>query len=198
MKLALPDPSLSFVPVTALGAKTGSAPQLRDVPYGEEPRGDAGLVSVRYHGVETDRGGDHASRFTVRNDPTSTGEYWQQLTGSLDDAISAARELAVVDGGVDEPATGVYGRTSVAVLDAGDGVFQLLRMRYPDGPGDEMDPIISMPIDRVPASQSEVSLPYGPYGKRQFDVPTRVEVRFDDARVKALVGVDSIALAPAS
>lgn len=193
MQLARRDPSLPFITVAALPKSQGAAPKLTDVPYGKEPANDAGLVSVRYRGVDV-----HGARAqqTVRNDPTSTGEYWQQLSGSLEDAISAARELAVIDGFTDEPAEGIYGRTSVAVLDAGKGVFQLLRMQFPDGMGDGMDPIISMPIDLVPASGSEVSVPYGAAEHHDFDRPDRVEVRFDDPRVKALVGVDSIALAP--
>jgi hypothetical protein len=59
-----------------------------------------------------------------------------------------------------------------------------------------MDALISMPIDLVPASGSEVSVPYGAQGQRSFDTPDKVMVRFDDERVAALVGVDSVALAP--
>lgn len=198
MQLAPRDPRLPFVPVTPLGPKVGPSPELEYVPSGEEPANDSGLVSVRYHGVESDRHGDVSTRFTVRNDNANAGEYWQQLTGSFDDAVNAARGLAVVEGFEDNPAQGAYARTSVAILDAGNGVYQLLPMKYPDGMGDGMDPIISMPIDAVPASSSSVSVPYGRYGKRVFDTPTRIEVRFDDPRVMALVGVDSIALAPTS
>lgn len=55
-----------------------------------------------------------------------------------------------------------------------------------------------MPIDRdVSASASRVSIPYGSSTQSDFDRPDKgVFVRFDDPRVAAVVGVDSIAIAP--
>ena len=85
--------------------------------------------------------------------------------------------------------------TSVAVLEAADG-WRLLPVAYSEGMGDGMDAIISMPIDRVGASVSDVSVPYDYNHGHGFDIPSRVQVRFDDPRVVALVGVDSIAIAP--
>jgi hypothetical protein len=111
--------------------------------------------------------------------------------------VRAARDLAVVDGYEDVPATGNFARTSVAILDAGNGVWNLARMKYTEGFGDGMDAIISMPIDKVVGeSTSDVSIPYGFMNGVDFDHPDKVRVRFDDGRVAALVGVDSIAIAP--
>ncbi|MCW2922858.1 MAG: hypothetical protein JWM98_262 [Thermoleophilia bacterium] len=191
MQLAPRNPALPFVVATPLPAATGSAPKLVDIDWKHQPDADAGLVTVRYQG--TDPAG-RTSQFSVRNHPTSTGESWYGVKGTLRDAVRAARDLAVTDGNTEAP--GNFARTSVAVMSANDGSFLLERMMYPDGMGDGMDPIISMPIDHVPASQSDVSVPYGDLGKRPFDVPSKVSVRFDDPRVIALVGVDSIAYAP--
>jgi hypothetical protein len=66
---------------------------------------------------------------------------------------------------------------------------------FTDGMDDGMDPIISMPIeDRVRASKSQVGVPYGVNGGWGVVKPDTVTVRFNDPRVKALVGVDAIAL----
>lgn len=192
MQLAPRDPSRPFVPVVALPAKEGPAPTLHDVHWRDQPGNDVGLVSVRYRGTVD---GD-PTRFTVRNDPTFARREWHEVRGTLDDAIRAARELAVTEGFEEVPAEGYFGRTSVAVLEAARGAWHLTRMQYTEGMGDGMDARISMPIDRVPASASQVSVPYGKYGHRTFDVPDAVQVRFDDDRVAALVGVDSVALAP--
>src|SRR5690606_7859007 len=97
----------------------------------------------------------------------------------------------------DDPAKGLFARSSVAVLDAGRGVWNLIPIKYTEGLGDGMDAIISIPIDaEVTASGSEVSVPFGANGGRGFDSPDKVQVRFDDPRVAALVGVSSIAVAP--
>lgn len=195
MQLAPVNPSSPFVPVTALPKADGPAPTAERLVR-DAPRDDKGLVSIRYRG--TDHDGSVHQR-TVRNDPMFTGRDWHRVTGSLDDAVRAARELAIVDGFDDDPATGSFARTSVAVLDAGQGVYDLLPLAYPDGMGDGMDAIISMPIDAVVGeSTSQVSVAYGSMSGSGFDRPDKgVSVRFDDPRVAAVVGVDSIALAPA-
>jgi hypothetical protein len=198
MNLSRPAMSAPFVPVAPLAPAAGPAPTAEQLGWKDEPADTTGLVTVRYHGTETDRHGSFATRFSVRNDPTGTGEPWYRVNGSLDDAIRAARDLAVLDGWEEQPAQGHFARTSVAVLAAGQGVWNLSRMAFPEGLGDGMDAIISMPIDKVvAASTSDVSVPYGPRsGRRDFDAPDEVMVRFDDPRVAALVGRDSVALAP--
>lgn len=191
MQLAPRDPSLPFVTVTALPTKAGAAPKLTELRT--HVPNDDGLVSVRYIGHDK-RG---AIQRTVRNHPEFASEPWYQVTGPFDSAVRAARELAVVEGFDDFPSAGKFARTSVAILDAGEGVWNLARMKYTEGFGDGMDAIISMPIDKVVGeSTSEVSIPYGFMNGVDFDTPDTVRVRFDDARVAALVGVDSIALAP--
>lgn len=195
MQLAPVNPSLKFVRVQPLPAKAGAAPKLETVPWQQRPADEEGLVSIRYRGTDSHEV-DH--QVTVRNNPFATGEDWYQVTGSFDDAVRAARELALIDGYEDEPARGNYARTSVAVLDAGKGVWQMLRLQFPDSVDDDMPAVISMPIDpAVAESTSQVSIPYG-YGRgADFDRPNKgVSVRFDDPRVAAVVGVDSIALAP--
>ncbi len=194
MQLAPVNPSVKFVPVTGFADPdpTTPAPATRMLGWKEEPADTEGLVTVRYRGTA-----DGAkSQFSVRNDPTSTGEPWYEVTGAFDDALRAARDLAIVDGYTEDPTNGHFARTSVAVLEAGEGVWHLSRMMYPDGMGDGMDPIISMPVDCIPASFSDVSVPFGDNGKRPFDTPDDVSVRFDDARVKALVGRENFAVAP--
>lgn len=190
MQLAPRDPARPFVAVKALQPAVGPVPDLEDA--GREGPDATGLVTVRYHGTVDGR----ATRFSVRNDPFASGERWSALNGSFDDAVRAARHLAMVDGYADLPQAGRYARTSVAVLDAGEGRWLLHRMSFPEGMRDGMDAIISMPVDRIPASRSDLGVPYGRWGARPFDVPDRITVRFDDDRVAALVGVDSIALAP--
>ena len=196
MNLARPNTAAPFVNVQPLGAKDTPAPEMTMVDWRNEPADTKGLVTVRYHGHETDRHGTDATRFSVRNDPFSSGEPWYEVRGPIEDAVRAARDLAVAEGYEEDPAAGTFARSSVAVLGVGDGVWHLSALRYPEGMGDGMDALISMPIDLVPASQSDVSVPYGQYGKRGFDTPDKVMVRFDDPRVAALVGVDSVAYAP--
>lgn len=196
MELARPATANPFITVQPLPAPTGPAPAVTDVDWRSEPADTRGLVTVRYFGTETDKHGSFPVRFSVRNDPTFSNEPWFAVQGSLDDAIRAARDLAIVEGGDDRPADGQLARTSVAVLAAGEGAWHLSRMNFPEGAGDGMDAIISMPIDRISERASVVSVPYGRYGARSFDTPTKVQVRFDDPRVAALVGVDSVALAP--
>ncbi|MCB0877734.1 MAG: hypothetical protein KDC46_01970 [Thermoleophilia bacterium] len=193
MNLARPATTAPFVKAQPLPAATGPAPDAPMLDWKDEPADTDGLVTVRYHGHEVDKHGSFATRFSVRND---TREPWYRVTGSLDDAVQAARKLAVSEGDTEDPAAGRFARTSVAVLGAGQGVWHLSQLHYYEGMGDGMDAIISMPIDRVPESGSQVSVPYGAYGARGFDTPDKVMVRFDDPRVAAVVGVDSVAFAP--
>jgi hypothetical protein len=196
MQLAPRDPSLPFVLVKPILARPGNAPVPVELDWQHEPSDTTGLVTVRYHGLVVDRHASDRAQLSVRNDQNGTGEPWYAVSGSIDDAIAAARELAVVEGFDDDPQAGTYARTSVAVLDAGAGTWHLARMQFSDGMGDGMDALISMPIDRVPAAVSQVSVPYGSHGAGRFDTPDKVMVRFDDPRVAALVGVGSVALAP--
>jgi hypothetical protein len=193
MQLASVNPTAPFVPVSPLPAKAGDAPKLVDVPFGQEPKTGSHLVSVRYKGHDTH--GD-AHQLTVRDTADGgTGEYWYQVSGSFDDAVRAARDFALAEGETENPAAGEFARSSVAVLDAGNGVWQLQRMMYLDGMGDGMDPIISMPIDAAVTKEgSSVSVPFGDDPAFGFTKADSVSVRFDDPRVKALVGVDSIAV----
>jgi hypothetical protein len=197
MQLAPVNPSLKFVPVTSLPKATGTAPKLETVSWDQRPDGEEGLVSIRYKGTDNTKYHD-VHQVTVRNNPFATGEDWYQLTGSFDDAVRAARDLAKIDGYEDNPATGHFARTSVAILDAGKGAWQMLRLQYPDSVDDDMPAIFSMPIDpQVGEATSDVSIPYGYMNGVDFEHPDKgVAVRFDDKRVAAVVGVDSIALAP--
>ena len=190
MQLAPVNPTATFVKVQPLPTQSGTAPTPQLVDWKDVPANDSGLVTVRYRGVD-EHGG--ARVVTVRNTTDFTGAEWYSVQGSFDDAVSAARTLAVREGDVEQP--GHYARTSVAVLEAADG-WRLLPVAYSEGMGDGMDAIISMPIDRVGASESDVSVPYDANHGHGFDIPSQVQVRFDDPRVAALVGVDSIALAP--
>jgi hypothetical protein len=193
MQLANVKPTAPFVSVTALPGTTGEAPKLVDVPFGKEPKTSGSLVSVRYTGRDT-HGTTH--QLTVSDTPGGApGCYWMQVTGSFDDAVHAARGFAIEEGDVEDPAAVTFARSSVAVLDAGKGVWDLQRVMFTDGMGDGMDPIVSMPIEEVVrASKSQVSVPYGDNSGWGFDKPDLVKVRFNDPRVKALVGVDAIAL----
>ena len=194
MQLAPVNPSAKFVTVQPLPAATGPVPTITPMPWDQTPENESGLVSVRYFGTTSD--GDKR-RFTVRNDHEFVSEEWSQVTGSFDDAVAAARTLAVVEGFTDNGAAGVFGRTSVAVLEAEQGTWNLMPIKFTEGMGDGMDAVISIPIDpAVTATGSEVSVPFGAYGEDGFDKADKVQVRFDDARVAALVGVDSIAIAP--
>lgn len=184
MQLAPADPTAPFTNVAALPAKAGAAPAVRTLGWDEGPADTAGLVSVRYDVFQFGT----SMQLTVRNDDLPS-EPWYEVRGTLRDAVRAARELAVVEGFEDDPKQGSYARTSVAVLDAGNGAWHLSRMSYLFGAGDEMDAIISMPVDRIPGGASQVSVPFGV-------TPERVTVRFDDPRVAALVGVDAVAVAP--
>jgi hypothetical protein len=197
MQLAPANPSLPFIAVTSLPKATGAAPKLETVDWQQRPDNEKGLVSIRYKGTDNTKYHD-AHQLTVRNNPQFTGEDWYQVTGSFDDAVRAARDLAKIDGYEDNPATGHFARTSVAIIDAGKDAWQMLRLQFPDGMGDGMDAIISMPIDAaVGESTSDVSIPYGYMNRADFERPDKgVSVRFDDPRVKAVVGVDSIAIAP--
>ena len=188
MQLAPPATSATFVRPTAFADQpaTGPVPATRLLGWDEGPTDTAGLVTVRYHAVDDGR----PTRFSVRNDPEFTGEQWYEVRGSMDDALRAARELAIAEGFTDDPEAGVFARTSVAVLAAGEGAWHLSRMAYPEGLGDGLDAIISMPIDRFPAERSDVSVPF-------MGTPSRVGVRFDDDRVTALVGREHYALNPA-
>lgn len=190
MQLAPVNPTATFVKVQPLPTRSGTAPTPQLVDWKDVPADDSGLVTVRYRGVD-DHGG--ARQVTVRNTTDFTGAEWFSVQGSFDDAVSAARTLAVREGHVEEPFR--FARTSVAVLEAADG-WRLLPVAYSEGMGDGMDAIISMPIDRVGASVSDVSVPYDYNHGHGFDIPSRVQIRFDDPRVVALVGVDSIAIAP--
>jgi hypothetical protein len=192
MQLTSLAPKLPFAPVTGLPSKAGPAPAVVEVPWQHEPSTDGPLATVRYFGNDT-HGDPH--QLTVKGYGDAGGEWWVQLTGTLDDAVRAARDFAVVEGFDDLPEQGEYGRTSVAVLDAGKGVWQLHRLMYRDGMGDGMDAQISMPIDTaVTKAGSHVSVPFGNDPAFGFQQADRVEVRFDDPRVKAVVGVDSVAL----
>ena len=197
MQLAPANPSLPFVKVTSLPKSTGAAPKLETLKWSERPENEKGLVSIRYKGTDNTKYHD-THQVTVRNNPFATGEDWYQLKGSFDDAVRAARDLAKIDGYEDNPATGHFARTSVAILDAGKGAWQMLRLQFPDSVDDDMPAVISMPIDpQVGEATSDVSLPYGYMMGVDFEHPDKgVAVRFDDARVAAVVGVDSIALAP--
>ena len=195
MQLAPVNPSAKFVTVKPLPAATGPAPTITPIPWNEpSPDNESGLVSVKYFGTTSD--GDKR-QFTVRNDHEFASEQWSEVKGSFDDAVRAARTLAVVEGFTDDGAKGVFGRSSVAVLEAKQGTWNLIPIKYTEGLGDGMDAVISIPIDpAVTASGSEVSVPFGAFGEDGFDKADKVQVRFDDARVAALVGVDSIAVAP--
>ena len=184
-----------FTTVTALPTKTGAAPTVRPLGWDEVPAEQGSLVSIRYRG--TDHDGSVHQR-TVRNDHEFTSPQWFEVRGGFDAAVRAARDLAIVEGYDDTPSTGNFARTSVAVLDAGKGAFHLVPLAFSEGFGDGMDAIISIPIDAVVGeSTSQVSLPYGYMSGADFDRPDRgVSVRFDDPRVAAVVGVDSIAVAP--
>ena len=194
MQLSKVNPTAPFVNVQPLAADARPLPAIELVGWNEHPDEPTALVSVRYFGTTA----DHDKRqLTVHNDHEFTNESWSRVRGSFEDAVRAARHLAVNEGFTDAPEQGVYGRSSVAVLDAGAGIWNLIPVKYTEGLGDGMDAVISMPIDaEVTASGSEVSVPYAAYGEDGFDKPDRVQVRFDDARVAALVGVSSIALAP--
>ncbi len=186
-------PASAFLPVTALAPKSGDAPKLEMVDWRSEPTDTKGLVSVRYHG--TDESG-HRRQRTVTNAPFANGEPWYEVAGTLDDAVRAAREVAVSEGYDDDPANGVYARSSAVVLAAREGAWHVQRLTFPEGMGDGMDALISMPIDVVDRRQSDVSVPYGAWGARGFDVPDRIGVRINDPRVAAVVGVDSVVYAP--
>ena len=125
-----------------------------------------------------------------------SAEPWFAVTGSLNEAIRSARDLAMREGYDADPAGGRYARTSVAVLAPAEGVYHPARMMYPEGLGDGTDASVSMPIDQVPEVISEESVPFGTQGGRGFDTPDKVVVRFDIPRLKAPVGVDFIAVAP--
>jgi hypothetical protein len=193
MQLSHVNPTAPFVVPSPLPAKTGEAPKLVDVPFGQEPKVDGSLVSVRYTGHDS-HGDLH--RLTASDTPGGApGSYWMQVSGSFDDAVRAARDFAIEEGDTEDPANGSFARSSVALLDAGKGVWQLQRMMYTDGMDDGMDPIISMPIDTAVTKQgSQVSVPFGDSEAFGFTKADRIDVRFNDPRVKALVGVDSIAL----
>jgi hypothetical protein len=193
MQLANVKPTAPFVSVSQVFDKIGTPPPLVDVPYGKEPAVKGSLVSVRYRGRDT-HGTPH--QLTVSDTPGGApGCYWMQVKGSFDDAVRAARAFAIEEGDVEDPAAVTFARSSVAILAHGVGRWDLQRMMFTDGMDDGMDPIISMPIeDRVRASKSQVSVPYGDNGGWGFDKPDTVTVRFNDPRVKALVGVDAIAL----
>lgn len=197
MQLAPRNPSLPFVPVTPLPKATGPAPKLVELDWKRTPENEDGLVSIRWKGTDNSRRQD-VHQVTKRNHPEFAAEPWYQVQGSFDDAVRAARELAVVDGYEDKPQTGNFARTSVAVLAADEGAWNLTRLKYTEGFGDGMDAIISMPIDPVVGeSTSDVSIPYGYMNGVDFERPDKgVAVRFDDPRVAAVVGVDSIAVAP--
>ena len=193
MNLASAPAASPFLSVTALAPKAGPAPATTMVDWREEPSDTKGLVSVRYHG--TDEFG-HRRQRTVTNDPFSNGEPWYEVVGTLDDAVRAAREVAVADGYDEDPAAGVYARSSAVVLAAREGAWHVQRLTFPEGMGDGMDALISMPIDIVDRRKSDVSVPYGAWGARGFDVPDRIGVRINDPRVAAVVGVDSVVYAP--
>jgi hypothetical protein len=194
MQLAPVNPSAKFVTPQPLPAVTGPTPTITPVPWQETPADENGLVSVRYFGTTAD--GDRR-QLTVRNQHDFASEQWSSVSGSLTDAVRAARSLAVVEGFSDDGAAGVFGRSSVAVLEAGKGVWSLIPIKYTEGLGDGMDAVISIPIDTaVTATGSEVSVPFGAHGEDGFDKADKVQVRFDDPRVAALVGVDSVAIAP--
>ena len=172
-----------FVPVKSIPFAQPSTPPKMDRI--DAPANDDNLVSVRYFGTERFGNHDHRRQATVTTDPPQwTGNDWYQVRGSLEDAVNAARDLS-------DFKSEQTGLSSVTVLDAGTGVFQLGRNQFLDSPDDEMPAYISMPIDGVPAAKSDVSVPY----PDSWGAP-REAVRFNDSRVAAVVGQDHWAVAP--
>lgn len=169
-------PFLKPMPLPSLD---GPVPQMTVVASPE--KGDK-LVSVKYLNPEGKCAHEPGSLTVTSRRANYIGEDWRQMSGTLEDAVQAANHLAYFrdDDWFQKNEKGV---ASVAILDAGKGVYQLLRNRYTEGLGDGMDAIITMPIDRVSQKDADISYPTG------WTAP-ETRVRLNDPRVVAVVGTD--------